>query len=154
MRIMALNHTFVRDIDAELERRRLESLRSYASPGTIIEGDYPEDLGGSEVLHHLRKTKTLSGLHHSLGTPALVKKILEAERGGFHAVVQIEGFYPGGDARARCRRGAGPGAARDASHPGSSFARRSRTGSWHPGRQHASRGNPLCGAYGKQQDRS
>jgi allantoin racemase len=98
MRIMALNHTFVRDIDAELERRRLERLRSYASPGTIIEGDYPDDLGGSEVLHHLRKTKTLSGLHHILGTPALVKKILEAERDGFDAVVQIDAFDPGVEA--------------------------------------------------------
>jgi allantoin racemase len=98
MRILALNHTFVRDIDQELEKRRLERLRSYASPGTIIEADYPEDLGGGEVLHHLRKTKTLSGLHHILGTPALVKKIIEAERAGFDAVVQIDAFDPGVEA--------------------------------------------------------
>ena len=98
MRILALNHTFVRDIDQELEKRRLERLRSYAAPGTIIEPDYPEDLGGGEVLHHLRKTKTLSGLHHILGTPALVKKIIEAERAGYDAVVQIDAFDPGVEA--------------------------------------------------------
>jgi allantoin racemase len=98
MRIMALNHTFVRDIDPVLEKRRLDRLQSYASPGTIIDGDYPEDLGGGEVLHHLRKTKALSGLHHIIGTPALVKKILEAERAGFDAVVQIDAFDPGVEA--------------------------------------------------------
>ncbi|HWP57629.1 MAG TPA: aspartate/glutamate racemase family protein [Candidatus Acidoferrales bacterium] len=98
MRILALNHTFVRDISPELEKRRLDRLQSYASPGTTIEMDYPEDLGGSEVLHHLRKTKALSGLHHILGTPALVKKTIEAERAGFDAVVQIDAFDPGVEA--------------------------------------------------------
>ena len=98
MRILALNHSFVRDISPELEKRRLDRLKSYASPGTTLEMDYPEDLGGGEVLHHLRKTKTLSGLHHILGTPALVKKVIEAERDGFDAVVQIDAFDPGVEA--------------------------------------------------------
>ena len=98
MKILALNHSFVRDITPELEKRRLDRIKSYASPGTIVEGDYPEDLGGGEVLHHLRRTKTLAGLHHILGTPALVKKIIEAERAGFDAVVQIDAFDPGVEA--------------------------------------------------------
>ncbi|HWP56457.1 MAG TPA: aspartate/glutamate racemase family protein [Candidatus Acidoferrales bacterium] len=98
MRIMALSHTFVRGSDEESERRRLERLYRYASPGTTIEIHYPEDLGGSEVLRHQRTTKTLAGLHHVLETPALVKKIIEAERDGFDAVVQTDAFDPGVEA--------------------------------------------------------
>jgi len=98
MRIMALSHTFVRGSDEESETRRLERLHQYASPGTTIEIHYPDDLGGSEVLHHQRRTKTLAGLHHVLETPALVKKIIEAERDGFDAVVQTDAFDPGVEA--------------------------------------------------------
>jgi len=98
MRIMALSHTFVRGSDEESETRRLERLHQYASPGTTIEIHYPDDLGGSEVLHQQRKTKTLAGLHHVLETPALVKKIIEAERDGFDAVVQTDAFDPGVEA--------------------------------------------------------
>jgi allantoin racemase len=98
MRIMALGHTFVRETNDEGDRQRLERLHEYASPGTTIELHYPEDLGGGEVLHHLRKTKTLAGLHHILETPALVKKIIEAELDGFDAVVQTDAFDPGVEA--------------------------------------------------------
>jgi hypothetical protein len=98
MRIMALGHTFVRETNDEGDRQRLERLHKYASPGTTIELHNPEDLGGGEVLHHLRKTKTLAGLHHILETPALVKKIIEAERDGFDAVVQTDAFDPGVEA--------------------------------------------------------
>ena len=98
MRIMALGHTFVREANDEGDRQRLERLHNYASPGTTIEIHNPEDLGGGEVLHHLRKTKTLAGLHHILETPALVKKIIEAERDGFDAVVQTDAFDPGVEA--------------------------------------------------------
>jgi allantoin racemase len=98
MRIMALGHTFVRESNDEGDKQRLDRLHKYASPGTTIELHYPEDLGGGEVLHHLRKTKTLAGLHHILETPALVKKALEAERAGFDAVVQTDAFDPGVEA--------------------------------------------------------
>jgi allantoin racemase len=98
MRIMALGHTFVRETNDEGDRQRLERLHKYASPGTTIELHNPEDLGGGEVLHHLRKSITLAGLHHILETPALVKKIIEAERDGFDAVVQTDAFDPGVEA--------------------------------------------------------
>ncbi|MGH7843918.1 MAG: aspartate/glutamate racemase family protein [Candidatus Binatia bacterium] len=98
MRILALNHTHLREYDAEGQRRIVDLLNSYASPGTTIEFDYPEDLGGSEVLHHIRKGKSLSGLHHILETPALVKKAIEAEHAGFDAVVQTNTFDPGVEA--------------------------------------------------------
>jgi allantoin racemase len=98
MRIMALGHTFVRESNDEADQERLARLHSYASPGTVIEMRYPEDLGGGEVLHHLRKTKTLAGLHHILETPALVKQCIAAERDGFDAVVQTDAFDPGVEA--------------------------------------------------------
>ncbi len=95
MRIMFLNHTFKRPADEKREARTLALLQSYASPGTTIEIHYPEDLGAGAVLHHLEERKVLSGLHHILETPALVKKIIEAERSGFDAVVQSNTFDPG-----------------------------------------------------------
>lgn len=98
MRIMFLNHSFKRQGDAEREERVLALLHSYASPGTDIEIHYPDDLGAGEVLRHLEKQKNLSGLHHILETPALVKKIIEAERSGFDAVVQSNTFDPGVEA--------------------------------------------------------
>jgi hypothetical protein len=74
---------------------------SYASPGTTVEIHRPDDLGGTEVLDHLRKSQALAGLHHALEVPALVKKVIEAERTGFDAVVFSNTFDPGVEV-ARC----------------------------------------------------
>jgi len=98
MRIMALNHTFTSEYDAEGEQRIVDLLTSYASAGTTVEFGCPDDLGGGEVLHHIRKGKALAGLHHILETPALVKKVIEAERDGFDAVMQTNTFDPGVEA--------------------------------------------------------
>ena len=101
MRIMILNHQSKREGSPQYEARVAALLQSYASPGTTIEMHYPEDLGGSEVTSHLRKSQALAGLHHALETPALVKKVIEAERLGFDAVVQSNTFDPGVEV-ARC----------------------------------------------------
>ena len=98
MRIMFLNHTFKRPGDDKREARVLALLQGYASSGTTIEIHYPEDLGGGGVLRHLEQRRVLSGLHHILETPALVKKIVEAEGSGFDAVVQSNTFDPGVEA--------------------------------------------------------
>jgi allantoin racemase len=97
MRIMFLNHSFKRH-SPELEAHIRELLKSYASPGTTFELAYPEDLGGGEVLSLLEERKALSGLHHILETPALVKKAVEAEHLGFDAVMQSNTFDPGVEA--------------------------------------------------------
>ena len=97
MRIMILNHQSKREGSPAYEARVAALLQSYTSPGTTIEVHYPEDLGGSEVTSHLRKSQALAGLHHALETPALVKKVIEAERLGFDAVVQSNTFDPGVD---------------------------------------------------------
>ncbi|MDH3444423.1 MAG: aspartate/glutamate racemase family protein, partial [Deltaproteobacteria bacterium] len=97
MRIMFLNHSFHRH-SPELEAHIKKLLTSYASPGTEFELAYPEDLGGGEVLSLLEERKALSGLHHILETPALVKKAVEAEHLGFDAVIQSNTFDPGVEA--------------------------------------------------------
>jgi allantoin racemase len=97
MRIMFLNHSF-RHHSRELETHIMKLLTSYASPGTTFDLAYPEDLGGGDVLSLLEERKALSGLHHILETPALVKKAIEAERLGFDAVMQSNTFDPGVEA--------------------------------------------------------
>ena len=98
---MILNHQSKREGGSAYEARVAALFASYASPGTTVEMHYPEDLGGSEVTSRLRKSQALAGLHHALETPALVKKIIEAERSGFDAVVQSNTFDPGVEV-ARC----------------------------------------------------
>ena len=79
----------LRDIDADLERRRLKRLRSYASPGTIIEPIIPEDLGRregacttSERLRPCPACTTFWGRR-------LCEENYRGEHAGFDAVVQI-----------------------------------------------------------------
>jgi allantoin racemase len=97
MRFMFLNHS-AQHHSAELEAHIAKLLKGYASPGTTFELAYPEDLGSGEVLRLLEERKALSGLHHILETPALVKKAIEAERQGFDAVIQSNTFDPGVEA--------------------------------------------------------
>lgn len=97
MRMMFLNHSFRRHSPA-LEAHILKLLESYAAPGTQFELAYPEDLGGGDVLSLLEERKALSGLHHILETPALVKKAIEAAQLGFDAVIQSNTFDPGVEA--------------------------------------------------------
>ena len=97
MRIMFLNHSFVRH-SGTLEAHIRKLLASYASPDTTFELAYPDDLGGGAVLSLLEERKALSGLHHILETPALVQKAIEAERSGFDAVMQSNTFDPGVEA--------------------------------------------------------
>jgi allantoin racemase len=97
MRFMFLNHSYQRH-SPDLEAHILKLLKSYAAPDTTFELVYPEDLGGGGVLSLLEERKALSGLHHILETPALVKKAIEAERQGFDAVIQSNTFDPGVEA--------------------------------------------------------
>lgn len=97
MRFMFLNHSAQRH-SPELEVHIAKLLKSYASPETTFELAYPEDLGGGAVLSLLEERKALSGLHHILETPALVKKAVEAEQKGFDAVIQSNTFDPGVEA--------------------------------------------------------
>jgi Asp/Glu/hydantoin racemase len=75
------------------ETQRL--LQGYASPGTEIVLAHPEDLGGGAIDKRLSAEMAINGLHHILRVPALIKKIIEAERDGFDAVVQSNTYDPG-----------------------------------------------------------
>jgi len=97
MRFMFLNHSYQRH-SAGLEAHIHKLLKSYASPDTTFEFAYPDDLGGGAVLALLEERKALSGLHHILETPALVKKAIEAEQKGFDGVIQSNTFDPGVEA--------------------------------------------------------
>jgi len=97
MRFMFLNHSAQRH-SPELESHITALLKSYASPDSSFELAYPEDLGGGAVLSLLEERKALSGLHHILETPALVKKAIEAEQKGFDGVIQSNTFDPGVEA--------------------------------------------------------
>jgi allantoin racemase len=97
MRFMFLNHSSQRH-SAGLEAHIMQLLKSYASSDTRFELAYPEDLGGGAVLSLLEERKALSGLHHILETPALVKKAIEAEQQGFDGVIQSNTFDPGVEA--------------------------------------------------------
>ena len=97
MRFMFLNHS-AEHHSGELEVHIAKLLKTYASPDSTFELAYPEDLGSGAVLRLLEERKALSGLHHILETPALVKKAIEAERQGFDAVIQSNTFDPGVEA--------------------------------------------------------
>ncbi len=89
MRIMVLNHTPRRD--TEYHERVERILRSYASPGTQIDVDYPDEYlaaqGGGA-----------SHLGYYLSGPALVQKAVWAEQNGYDAVIQSNNFEPGVEA--------------------------------------------------------
>jgi allantoin racemase len=73
-------------------------LQSYASPGTTIQLCYPEDFPGARVFDVMGAQTVLTGLHHAMETPALVRKTVWAQENGFDAVIQSNTFDPGVEA--------------------------------------------------------
>jgi allantoin racemase len=73
-------------------------LRSYSSPGTNLDLCYPDDFPGARVFQRMGEQTILTGLHHALETPHLVRKIVWAEQHGYEAVVQSNTFDPGVEA--------------------------------------------------------
>lgn len=84
--------------DDEKHRRVEVQLRSYVSPGTELDLCYPDDFPGAQVFKEMGKQNILTGLHHALETPNLVKKIVWAQEAGYDAVVQSNTFDPGVEA--------------------------------------------------------
>lgn len=97
MKIMFLSQSpFTGDQD---KHERVEKLlRGYASPGTELDLCYPDDFAGSRVFQRMGEQSVLTGLHHALETPALVRKIVWAQVQGYDAVVQSNTFDPGVEA--------------------------------------------------------
>jgi Asp/Glu/hydantoin racemase len=99
MRILLLNHapmTAKRGPAYDIESVKAQ-VNSYASPGTTIDLDFPDDFAGSEVFHSLGAESKLNGLHHMVEAPAIVRKIIWAEEHGYDAVISSNTFDPGVD---------------------------------------------------------
>src|ERR671923_587439 len=95
MKIMFLSYSPKRKSRDRYDDETQRQLQSYASPGTEIVLAHPEDLGGGAIDKRLSEEMAINGLHHMLRVPALIKKIIEAEREGFDAVVQSNTYDPG-----------------------------------------------------------
>jgi allantoin racemase len=99
MRIMFLNKApkAVYDV-AEIEKL----LNSYASPGTQVKIDFPDDFEGSRVEKVLGDQMMLNGLDHIMEAPAIIRKIVWASENGYDAVIQSNTFDPGVDGARLC----------------------------------------------------
>jgi Asp/Glu/hydantoin racemase len=125
MRIMFLNQA-PRDpnqSDAELEAVQ-QLLASYASPGTEIEVDFPEDYPGALVHKIQGRAQRTNGLHHAMEAPGLVRKAVWAAENGFDAVIQSNTFDPGVEASRLAVRIPVIGLLRTALHVGANLADR------------------------------
>ena len=98
MRIMFLSQS-PRPANGEAEHERVQALlRSYASPGTELDLDYPDDFPGARVFVEMGDRTALSGLHHTMEAPALIRKAVWAEEHGYDALIQSNTFDPGVEA--------------------------------------------------------
>jgi len=92
MKLMAINvapKEYTGIFTSEMEENERRILQSYASAGTEVVAEYPDDYGaGKPYLEHKRKGGP-NELGYTLMAPGLVKKAIEAEDRGFHAVMTI-----------------------------------------------------------------
>jgi allantoin racemase len=95
MKIMFLSYSPYGKSRDRYDNETQQLLQSYASSGTEIVLAHPEDLGGGAIDKRLSEEKAINGLHHILRVPALIKKIMEAEREGCDAVIQSNTYDPG-----------------------------------------------------------
>ncbi len=92
MKIMAINvapkeHTGIFSHEMEENERRI--LNSYASPGTQVFVEYPDDYGAGKTYLETKRHGGPNELGYTLMAPGLVKKAIEAEDRGFDAVMTI-----------------------------------------------------------------
>src|SRR5690349_13965435 len=98
MRIMFLSQSPEGPSEKASHARTEALLNSYASPGTQIELRFPDDSPGARVYVSMGGQSVLTGLHHAMLTPALIKKIFWAQEQGYDAVIQSNTFDPGVEA--------------------------------------------------------
>jgi len=95
MKIMFLSYSPRGKSRGHYDNETQRQLETYASPGTEIVLAKPEDLGGGVIDKKLSEEVAINGLHHQLRVPALIEKVIEAERTGFDAVIQSNTYDPG-----------------------------------------------------------
>ena len=69
-------------------------LNGYASAGTQVELCFPDDYPGAKLSVNLGARNEVPGIYHVLQTPAIIRKIVWAEKNGYDAVVQSNTFDP------------------------------------------------------------
>jgi len=70
-------------------------LNSYASPGTTVTVDYPDEFDGGNIYQAVGGKAALNPVRHLVRGPALLLKTLWAEQNGYDAVIQSNTFDPG-----------------------------------------------------------
>ncbi|MBM2810984.1 MAG: Asp/Glu/hydantoin racemase [Chloroflexi bacterium] len=95
MRIMFLNQSPMNPEGQATHERTQSLLRSYTSPGTELDLCYPDEFEGAQVFRAMGAQSVLTGLHHAMEAPALIRKTVWAEQVGYDAVVQSNTFDPG-----------------------------------------------------------
>ena len=73
-------------------------LNGYASAGTQVELCFPDDYPGAKLSVNLGARNEVPGIYHVLQTPAIIRKVVWAEKNGYDAVVQSNTFDPGVEA--------------------------------------------------------
>ncbi len=98
MRIMFLSHLPENPKAKERYAKIQAQLDSYASAGTQVELCFPDDYPGARLSLDLGARNEVPGIYHVLQTPAIIRKIVWAEKNGYDAVVQSNTFDPGVEA--------------------------------------------------------
>ena len=101
MKIMFLNKAPKNAVLYNVEKIE-KLLNSYASPGTKIEGCFPDNFPGSKIEDLIGGQDKLNGLDHMMDLPALIRKIVWAADNGYDAVIQSNTFDPGVDGGRLC----------------------------------------------------
>ena len=95
MRIMFLSHLPENPKVKERYAKIQAQLDGYASAGTRVELCFPDDYPGAKLSLNLGARNEVPGIYHVLQTPAIIRKIVWAEKNGYDAVVQSNTFDPG-----------------------------------------------------------
>ncbi|MGH7845122.1 MAG: aspartate/glutamate racemase family protein [Candidatus Binatia bacterium] len=98
MRIMFLSHLPENPKAKERNDKVRSQLNAYASPGTQVDLCFPDDYPGAKLSLDLVARNEVPGIYHVLQTPAIIRKIIWAEKNGYDAVVQSNTFDPGVEA--------------------------------------------------------
>jgi allantoin racemase len=98
MRIMFLTHLPENPKAKERYAKIQAQLDGYALPGTQVDLCFPDDYPGAKLSLSLGARNEVPAIYHVLQTPAIIRKIVWAEKNGYDAVVQSNTFDPGVEA--------------------------------------------------------
>src|SRR5262245_15772678 len=98
MRIMFLSHLPENPKAKERYAKIQAQLDGYASADTQVELCFPDDYPGAHLSLNLGARNEVPGIYQALQTPAIIRKIVWAEKNGYDVVVQSNPYDPGVEA--------------------------------------------------------